>query len=305
MIKGEQLSFDKHGEITTPIERAIRRLQFFEPEDGYFVAFSGGKDSQCVYHLCQQAGVKFEAHYSVTSVDPPELIRFIREHYPDVKFDVPKDKDGRPITMWNLIPKNHMPPMRMNRYCCQVLKESNGQGKVVVTGVRWAESARRKAAHNIVSIKGQPKTTKKLADEYGVDYKVNKVGALILNDDNDPERQMVEHCYRTQKVMVNPIVDWTDEDVWHYLNDVVKVPHCSLYDGRGGKKRLGCIGCPMQGPKGMQNEFARWPKYKELYLRAFARMIEERKKTGMLEGKRDWSTPEKVMKIWIAGGKEE
>lgn len=32
----------------------------------------------------------------------------------------------------------------------------------------------------------------------------------------DPDG-MVEHCYRTRKTMVNPIVDWTDEDVWEFL----------------------------------------------------------------------------------------
>lgn len=303
MIKGEQLSFDKRGKITTPIERAIHRLQFFEPPDGYFLAFSGGKDSQCAYHLCRQAGVKFDAHYNVTSVDPSELIRFIRGHYPDVIFDVPRDKDGRQITMWSLIAAQGMPPTRMQRYCCQKLKECNGEGRVVVTGVRWAESVRRRAAHNVASIVGKPKATQKMTDEYGVDYKINKFGALVLNDDNDPERRMVEHCYRTQKVLVNPIVDWTDEDVWHYLNDVVKVPHCSLYDE--GYERIGCIGCPMQGPKGMQNEFERWPKYKELYLRAFARMIEERERKGKDNlHPCDWSTPEKVMTWWI-GGEEE
>lgn len=302
MIKGEQLSFDKRGEITTPIEWAIHRLQSFEPPDGYYVAFSGGKDSQCIYHLCQQAGVKFDAHYSVTSVDPPELIRFIREHYPDVTFNVPRDKDGRQITIWSLIQAKRMPPTRTQRYCCAELKETQGEGRVTVTGVRWAESVRRRATHNVASIAGKPKTTQKMADEYGADYKVNKIGALVLNDDNDPERRMVEHCYRTQKVLVNPIIDWEDEDVWHYLNDVVKVPHCCLYDE--GKSRIGCICCPMKGPKDKQKDFDRWPKYKELYLHAFTRMIEERKKAGMAEGKQDWSTPEKVMAWWM-GGKEE
>ena len=70
MLKG----FDGYDKV----EKAIQRLRVFEPPEGYHVAFSGGKDSQCIYHLCQAAGVKFDAHYSVTSVDPPELIRFIR-----------------------------------------------------------------------------------------------------------------------------------------------------------------------------------------------------------------------------------
>lgn len=87
---------DITGEQVDKVQAAVERLKAFEPEEGYYVAFSGGKDSQCVYHLCVRAGVKFDAHYSVTSVDPPELVRFIRTQYPDVHFDIPHDKDGRP-----------------------------------------------------------------------------------------------------------------------------------------------------------------------------------------------------------------
>lgn len=107
------------------------------------------------------AGVKFEAHYHVTSVDPPELIYFIREHYPDVIFDIPHDKDGKRISMWTLILQNKMPPTRIARYCCAELKETNGDGRMVMTGVRWAESARRKANQGMVVIAGKPKTTQK------------------------------------------------------------------------------------------------------------------------------------------------
>ena len=64
------------GTIKTKLDIAIQRLKSFEPQEGYFLAFSGGKDSQCIYHLAQMAGVKFEAHYHVTSVDPPELIYY-------------------------------------------------------------------------------------------------------------------------------------------------------------------------------------------------------------------------------------
>jgi 3'-phosphoadenosine 5'-phosphosulfate sulfotransferase (PAPS reductase)/FAD synthetase len=71
--------------------------------------------------------------------------------------------------------------------------------------------------------------------------------------------------------MVNPIVDWTDEDVWEYLNDVVKVEHCCLYDE--GITRIGCIGCPLAGAEKMRRDFERYPKYKENYIRAFDRMI--------------------------------
>ena len=41
-----QMEFTHDGKVVDKVEMAIRRLQAFEPkEDGYFVAFSGGKDS--------------------------------------------------------------------------------------------------------------------------------------------------------------------------------------------------------------------------------------------------------------------
>lgn len=126
------------------VEMSINRFRLFEPEEGYYLAFSGGKDSCVIKALADMAGVKYDAHYRVTSVDPPELVQFIKEYHPDVIMDRPLDKDGKQITMWNLIPKKKMPPTRIVRYCCSELKESGGQGRFTVTGVRWAESAKRK-----------------------------------------------------------------------------------------------------------------------------------------------------------------
>lgn len=271
----EQMRITHDGEIKGAhehkVEMAIQRLKSFEPPEGYYVAFSGGKDSQCVYHLCKMAGVKFDAHYAVTSVDPPELVRFIRKNYPDVEWERQHDKDGKPITMWSLIAVHTIPPTRKARYCCKALKEPGGQGRIVVTGVRWAESLNRKETHGVVGFQGKQKSTHKIADDAGAEYKLNKHGDIILNDDNDANRRMVEQCYRTRKTMVNPIVDWTDDDVWHFLNSN-NIPHCSLYDE--GFARLGCIGCPLSGSRNMIRDFERWPKYKELYIRAFQRMID-------------------------------
>ena len=266
-----QLQIGKDGRIVDKVEMAIQRLRSFEPQEGYYVAFSGGKDSQCVYHLCRLGGVKFDAHYAVTSVDPPELVRFIRQNYPDVIFERQHDKDGKPITMWSLIASHTLPPTRKVRYCCAALKEPGGDGRVVVTGVRWAESINRRYTHGVVGFRGKPKGTAKLSDELGAEYKLNKHGDVIMNDDNDANRRMVEQCYRTRKTMVNPIVDWTDEDVWEFLNEN-NIPQCSLYDE--GFTRLGCIGCPLSGSRNMIRDFERWPKYKELYIRAFQRMID-------------------------------
>ena len=282
MLTLNQLQFGRDGQIRDKVEISIQRLKTFEPPDGYYVCFSGGKDSQCVYHLAKMAGVKFDAHYAITSCDPPELVQFIKKNYPDVSresqhYDDNKPEhyypDGRPkpITMWSLIADHTLPPTRKVRYCCSSLKEPGGQGRVVVTGVRWAESTNRKETHGVVGFQGKPKNTKRIADENGADYVLNKHGEVIMNDDNDANRRTVEQCYRTRKTMVNPIVDWTDDDVWNFLNGN-GIEHCSLYDE--GFKRLGCIGCPLSGSKNMLRDFERWPKYKQMYINAFQKMID-------------------------------
>lgn len=266
-----QLQITPRGELKDKVEIAIDRLKMFEPDDGYYLAFSGGKDSQTIYHLAKMAGVKFDAHFRLTSVDPPELIYFIREHYPDVSMEIPHDKNGKRISMWSLIPDRKYPPTRMVRYCCQELKESGGQGRVTVTGVRWAESVRRRMNRGLVNVstKKQDVIESALRDIDGA--KTDMQGQLVLNIDNDESRRMVEQCFRTHKTLVNPIIDWEDEDVWQFLNEVAKVPHCKLYDE--GFKRIGCVGCPMSGKKRMLKEFERWPKYKQIYIRTFDKMI--------------------------------
>lgn len=160
-----QLKIGTDGVILDKVEASIERLKAFEPEEGYYVAFSGGKDSQCVYHLCKMAGVKFDAHYNVTSVDPPELVRFIKKNYPDVIWEYPRYDDGSVVTMWNLIPRKQMPPTKYARYCCEYLKEASGKYRVTVTGVRWAESAKRAQGHGVADFYGKKKSTEKLAQK--------------------------------------------------------------------------------------------------------------------------------------------
>ena len=270
--EGVQTKLFREEEMQEKVATAIRRLQAFEPPEGYWLAFSGGKDSQCIYHLAQMAGVKFEPHYTVTTIDPPELMRFIRDNYPDVKWDYPRDKKtGRYTSMWKIIEQHTVPPTRVVRYCCAELKEDGGKGRFVVTGVRWAESVRRKALHGVVNVRTESKKLIHEALANNEEAKLNSKGGLIFMGDNAETRQMTEQCYLKRRTTLNPIVDWEDEDVWDFLNDIAKIPHCCLYDE--GKTRLGCIGCPLQGRKGMLADFERWPRYKELYIRAFDRMI--------------------------------
>ena len=274
---------------------AIERLKGFEPPDGYYLAYSGGKDSDCIKILAGLAGVKYESVHNLTTVDAPETVQYIKSQ-PDVTIKIPHDNDDNPVTMWNLIVRKGTPPLRTSRYCCSELKEPGGKGKIVVTGVRWTESARRKESADVVKFIGKPKGTQKIADELGVEYKTTKQGGIILNDDNDVNRRMVEHCYRTRKTMVNPIVDWSDEDVWDFLS-YYGCKSNPLYEC--GFKRIGCIGCPM-AVKHMRNlEFELYPKYKQAYIRAFDKMLQKREIEGRPTTLK-WADGQAVFDGWIS-----
>lgn len=280
------IEYDLFGTKIDKVRCSIDRIRAFCPEEGYFVAFSGGKDSVVVKALCDMAGVKYDAHYSVTTVDPPELVRFIRAKHPDVIFEQPE------MSMRKLIIKKQFPPTRMGRYCCKALKEIRGNGRIVLTGVRWAESRNRKNNQGVATI-FNGKSGAAAAESFGADFTTTGRGGTILNLDNDASRRTVEHCYRTNKTLVNPIIDWTDEDVWEFIRSY-GIPYCSLYDE--GCKRLGCIGCPLGGYAAMKREFEWWPVYKKLYIHAFDDMLAARKAAGKTN---QWETGEDVFRWWI------
>ena len=109
----------------------------YDSENGIRVAFSGGKDSMVLLDLVKRANVKYHAEMQLTSVDPPELMRFVRAQYPDVRLNPPK------ISFWELIKKKKMLPTRLRRYCCQYLKEFAGAGQLTMIGIRREESIKR------------------------------------------------------------------------------------------------------------------------------------------------------------------
>lgn len=117
----------------------------------------------------------------------------------------------------------------------------------------------------------------------------------MLNDDNDEARRAVEVCFRTRKTLVNPIIDWSDDEVWEFIRKY-DVPYCELYDM--GAERLGCIGCPMSGKKQIEEDFEKYPKYKEQYLRCLDVIYENRCKKG-LQNMSKWESGEDIFNWWI------
>lgn len=247
---------------------------------------SGGKDSQVCKELALRAGIPFEIMHNHTTADAPETVRYVRseaKRFEDlgIKYTIntPTYK-GQRVSMWSLIPQKLMPPTRLVRYCCAVLKETGGAGRFIATGVRWAESSARKNNRGIFE-KSHP----------------DKERRIILNNDNDDKRMLFENCRLKAKRVVNPIVDWTDTDVWQFLLDS-KSPVNPLYGE--GWCRVGCVGCPMAGTKGREEAFARWPKYQQLYINAFEKMIEERIRRGKMEGTwRIGTTGKDVFNWWM------
>jgi len=114
---------------------SIERLRLFEPLEGYVLCYSGGKDSDVLLALAIEAGVKFEAVYHLTTIDPPEVVRHVRSH-PEVEISKPK------LSMIHLIRRKGLPSVR-RRWCCQELKEHKYPRRLVLSGVRWAESYKR------------------------------------------------------------------------------------------------------------------------------------------------------------------
>ena len=129
---------DIFGNVNDLVADSIALIKKYEPPDGYYVCFSGGKDSIVVLDLVKKAGVKYDVHMNLTSVDPPELLKFIRQYYPECQMHRPEK------SMFQLIRENGMPPTRLVRYCCRILKEQFGKDRIKITGIRWEESSRRK-----------------------------------------------------------------------------------------------------------------------------------------------------------------
>lgn len=194
------------------VQTAIERIRTFCDGKKTLVAFSGGKDSQVCYHLCEEAGIDFDAQYSITRFEPPELIEFIRENYPKVTF--------RRAYRMPLVDEIEMIglPNRWFRWCCAAKHKKTEGYDIAVIGVRAAESSRRAANWRTF---GQKKD---------------------------------------RSYYVCPVFEWTDSDVWEYLNGR-GLPHCRLYDE--GFKRIGCVCCPL-APTKMRSDAARWPKTAEM-----------------------------------------
>lgn len=276
-------------------DKAILRLQEAAQmsqqiyEKPLLLTYSGGKDSDLTVDLALKAGIPFEVAHSLTTVDMPETVYHTRKVFSKLeekgfscKIIKPVYK-GVPVTMWTLIPQKSMPPTRFARYCCSVLKETAGKGRFIATGVRRAESAKR-ASRESFEILGSRK-------QYGVLLTDDEV----FTQDNTEKRRQFETCRLKAKRTVNPIIDWTDDDVWDYIAAENINVNPKYHDGY---KRVGCVGCPLSSKCNRMREFEEYPTYKRAYIRAFDKMLDVRKAKGL---QTEWKNGEEVFEWWVNG----
>ena len=246
------------------LKKAERLALAYGGGNGYYLAFSGGKDSQALYHIAELAGVKFDAHMNFTSVDPPEVIRFVRKFYPEVDFIKPKK------SIYQLaVEKQILPTMRV-RWCCAEYKENSGAGRVTLIGIRHQESSRR-AKRNEVEISNRKYSgTLEGLDEYRNELKakraIRKSKKNGVNITNADQEQTLGCISGKESLLISPIIHWTEQDVWEFLNKVMEVPHCSLYDE--GWHRIGCICCPMSSANQKKIDSLRYPHVKRNWIKA-------------------------------------
>ena len=224
----------------------IRRFAKLAKSMGFEVClgFSGGKDSQVTYDLCKRSGIEFKAFFN-HSFESSTTMHFIKEHYPEVKWRR-EHHAGFIENIW----KYHggMLPDTRHAYCCYNYKHNPKYvDDASILGVRKAESAKR-AKHTVLGIKN--KTT----------LKKNKTK---INE------YFYEHCQNlgaTSTILLLPIVDWTEEDVWTYIkhHNLPVNPEYSV----GGARRVGCVICPKASFNRNAIELMKHPKLIDAFIRA-------------------------------------
>jgi phosphoadenosine phosphosulfate reductase len=268
----------KEEEAIALIRKGEKLALSMNPE-GYFVGFSGGKDSQVLLELVKRAGVKYKAYYNVTTNDPPTNVRFIREHYPEVIFLHPKEN------FFKMVEKKGLPTM-LRRFCCGELKEKGGIGSVCLMGVRREESVKR-AKYNDVAIISRRKEHQDRNKKRTIE-----------------EIEKHEHkCIKGKdKLVIRPILDWTTEEIWQFIDDN-NLPNNPCYNESG---RVGCMFCPFSSKKQIEKYERQYPKMKETILKALQKFIDKKGDNNFAnaEERYDWWKSKESVKVYKAKQKQ-
>lgn len=248
-----------------------------------YVCISGGKDSSALQQLAVESGIPCIFVHSLTTVDAPPTVYFIRKEFERLRSLGYRCEIRRPdLSMWRLIREKKMLPTRLARFCCEYFKERAvktdlGDPAFIATGVRWSESVKRRSR-----------------GEFEV-FTKDKSNRVILTNDNGADRALFEQCKLKGARVVNPIIDWDDSDVWGFIHGR-GLPYNPLYDM--GFKRVGCVGCPMSSRREKEKAFRYWPGFRRAYLNACEQLLRDRKLIGVpsrFDTAQDW------FDWWVSG----
>ena len=235
------------------IQSAERLSLALGSEYGLYVAFSGGKDSQVLLDLVKCSLVEYKAFYNVTTNDPPKNVYFIRQYYPEVKFVHPEKN------FFQLVSERGMPLIK-RRYCCDVLKETHSAGNVVLTGVRANESKKRSRYHE-VEVRSRRK-------ENMINFKERTIDDIMEQE---------HRCIKGKdSVMVYPLLNWTEQDVWDYIQHQ-QLPINPCYEV---SHRVGCMFCPFTKRAELEYYETKYPKFKERVIDAIRQYHQKRDVSG-------------------------
>lgn len=235
------------------------------------VRYSGGKDSDVILQLAKEslapAGIEFRVTHNLTTADPPDNVYYIRRVFAalreegiDCRINVPRR------SLWKIMRETLVIPSRIMRVCCSELKERKmPDAPYIVTGVRWAESAGRRNKSGIAMV------------YTASDRSTLAAAAGLLTTDDASSRRLFEQCAMRGVRVLNPIIDWSDSDVWSYLRDR-GIEGNPLY--KEGWTRIGCVGCPLARKRARELAFARYPKLYKAWHDAIAYVIARRKEMG-------------------------
>lgn len=262
------------------------------------VTYSGGKDSDVLLDLAIKSGIDFEVSHSITTVDAPQTNRHVNEVFAELKekgikaYKAMPSYKGKPINMFSLIAQKGIPPTRLVRYCCGVFKEGTEKNKVVALGVRAAESKRRQNRDIFSTSVGKLTNSKHFSLPH-----VQEVFEEAKEQDEVWDCAIVSTARKRKTILVNPIYDWSDAEVWEYIHEN-NIAYNELYDM--GYSRVGCILCPLANKREKQRDILTFPAYKERYIKAFEKMLEVRKERGKDDSKGGvWKDAKSVFKWWI------
>lgn len=265
------------------------------------VRYSGGKDSDVILQLAKESGVSFRVTHNLTTADPPDNVYYIRRVFArlreegiDCRINVPKR------SLWRIMRETLVIPSRIIRVCCSELKERKmPDAPYIVTGVRWAESAGRRAKSGIAMVHTASAPPPYLTSLHGGGEQAAAAAGLLTTDDAS-SRRLFEQCQMRGVRVLNPIIDWSDDDVWDYLHSR-GIEGNPLY--KEGWTRIGCVGCPLAGRRAREIAFARYPKLYKAWHDAIAYVIARRKEMGnpmFLAGK-EVESVDNVLGAWVGG----